>query len=195
MFQSRISLHTQMHVHSTIKHETETRQKRIDESSPGTSLQLPCPSQTWLGCLFESPLFFLNSSFISVSFLSTKSMRFLKLVVGKMRLLGRAGSAASTFCCTTSLLYLLNCKQTLQKKTTKAMKQAMPHMRKRPQKLFSERRLSSMGFVWTEHVSFDSHLSWILCSSPFSESCRIAVERSIASGESRWNACRSIRIR
>jgi hypothetical protein len=67
------------------------------------------------------------------------------------------------------------------------MKQAMPQMRKRPQKLL--RRSAAMSLPCGAHVPGFSHLSWMRCRSPFSDSVRIAVERSTARGESRWNAC------
>lgn len=78
----------------------------------------------------------------------------------------------------------------LQKKMLREMKHATPQIKNRPQKFLRERLLvSSTWVVWDEHEAKDSHLSWILCKSPFSESWRIAVDKSTARGESLWNAC------
>lgn len=143
-----------------------------------------CSSEPWLvGCLLGSFLFPLIISLISSSFLSTKPSRSLQQV-----LLKALGSVCPILDCCPSGLYLLNCKQTLHQKTVKAMTNAMPHIRNRPQKLLRERRASSIGLSWIEHPLRGSHLSCILWSSPFSDSWRIAVDKSVASRESRWNA-------
>lgn len=71
---------------------------------------------------------------------------------------------------------------------TRAMKQATPHRRYRPQKL---RRWSwsDSSSVLTELQELPvNHLSLIRWRSPFSERVRIAVDKSIARGESRGNA-------
>nr|GFD26045.1 hypothetical protein [Tanacetum cinerariifolium] len=68
------------------------------------------------------------------------------------------------------------------------MKHAIPQMRNRPQKLLKERLLVSISATCDEHELDANHLSWILCNSPFSESWRMAVDKSIARGESLWNA-------
>lgn len=131
-------------------------------------------SKTWLW----SPLFLLIASLFSDSFLSTKTIKSSKLGMCRVRLL-------QLRCLDVMVLVMRAVSTKLPthsaKKTTKARKQAIPQIRKRPHKLLSERRLSSMGFVWAKHPFLDSHLSWILWSSPFSESWRIAVDRSLAS--------------
>lgn len=72
----------------------------------------------------------------------------------------------------------------------RASTHANPHIAKRPEKLFSS-SLSTSNFVVCEvQALLISHLSWILCRSPLSDSFRIAVDKSTATGESRGNACR-----
>lgn len=70
----------------------------------------------------------------------------------------------------------------------RAMKQTIPHIRKRPQKLLSWSRSDSSSAFSMVQALFASHLSWIRWRSPFSESCKMAVDKSMAKGESRGNA-------
>lgn len=68
---------------------------------------------------------------------------------------------------------------------------ATPQMRNSAEKLCTSSRDDCRSSVAdSDDGPVDSHLSWILCRSPFSDSVRIAVDRSTASGESRWKACR-----
>lgn len=67
---------------------------------------------------------------------------------------------------------------------TRAIKQAIPQMRKRPQKLLSWRRSESISAFSKLQELRVIHLSWIRCRSPVSESCRMAVDMSTAKGES-----------
>ncbi|MFS7969742.1 hypothetical protein Hanom_Chr09g00812721 [Helianthus anomalus] len=70
----------------------------------------------------------------------------------------------------------------------RAMQQASPHMKNRPLKLFSSSR-STAAFAPCELQALRvSHLSWILCNSPFSDSFRMALDISTARGESRGKA-------
>jgi len=63
----------------------------------------------------------------------------------------------------------------------------MPLSRNRPQKFSSSSR-SIPCFAPSElHALLVSHLSWILCRSPFSDSFRMAVDMSTARGESLGN--------
>lgn len=83
---------------------------------------------------------------------------------------------------------LHNCCIICKKYTTRAMKQATPHIKKRPQKLLRWSRSDSSSAFSKLQLLFISHLSWIRCRSPFSASSRIALDKSTASGESRGNA-------
>lgn len=131
-----------------------------------------------------SLLFRLSLPLISASFLSTKSINSLKLVARSERLLRLESSGSSTFCSSHSGSYLRYCRHTLQKNMERAKKLAMPQMRNRPQKLVRESLVASTWLLFAEHPSSDSHLSWIRWRSPFSDSCRIAVDKSTARGES-----------
>ena len=118
-----------------------------------------------------------------------KSIKSLKLVELRRRE-GRTGrgSAGSISCSRASGAYLLYWWHTLPKNIARASTQAIPQIRNRPQKLLRESRESSACSDWVEQPSCESHLSWILWSSPFSESWSMAVDMSTARGESLWNA-------
>lgn len=81
-----------------------------------------------------------------------------------------------------------NCSIICKKYMERETRQAIPHIRKRPQKLLNRSRSESISASSKLQAFCMSHLSWIRCSSPFSESCRIAVDKSTAKGESRGNA-------
>ena len=83
---------------------------------------------------------------------------------------------------------LMYCRTILMRYKSRARKQAEPHSKKSPQKLLSGRRSTSCFAPSELHALLVSHLSWILCRPPFSDSFRIAVDMSIASGESRGKA-------
>ena len=67
-------------------------------------------------------------------------------------------------------------------------KQTEPHSKKRPQKLLRWRRSTSCFAPSELHALLVSHLLCILYRSPFSDSFRMAVDMSIANGESRGKA-------
>lgn len=87
---------------------------------------------------------------------------------------------------------LQNWRTIFRRYTRSASKQANPHMRKRPQKLLSWSRSTSSLAPCKLQGLLISHLSCILCRSPFSESFKIAVDMSTANGESWGNACPSV---
>ena len=148
---------------------------------------MDCPSELWLACRFLSLLFCLRISLISASFLSTNPIKSLKLDVRIVRLdLGR--SISSTSPSLASGLNLRYWQITLQKNIVSAMKHAMPQIRNRPQKLIRESWFESTWLICIEHSLRVSHLLWIFWRSPFSESWRMAVDKSTARGESLWNA-------
>ena len=130
-------------------------------------------------------LFSLSISLISASLLSTNTINFLRLrvLLGRLDLTGCI--SLSVF--SGSGLNLLYWQKILAKKMVRAMTHAMPHIRKRPQKLVKASLFESVSTV--EHSFLLSHLSWIFCRSPLSESWRMAVDKSMARGESLWNAC------
>lgn len=66
--------------------------------------------------------------------------------------------------------------------------QVIPLSRNRPQKLLIWRRSTSCFAPSELQALLISHLSWILWRFPFSDSFNIAVDMSIARGESRGNA-------
>lgn len=141
-----------------------------------------------LACLLLSLLLCPSISLISVSFLSTKSIQSLKLAENSARL-GLAGWISSTSATwPSSTANLRYWQSTLQKNIVRAMKQARPHIRNSPQKLLKESRLVSTSLICIEHSVRVSHLLWIFWRSPFSESWRMAVDKSTARGESLWNA-------
>lgn len=164
------------------------RNKQANNESLIQTGELGCPSELWPWCLLLSILFRLRISLISLSLLSTKVIKSLKLTERRVRLLGRIDSGSLISWSSGSGSYLRNWQYTLQKNAIRARKQATAHMRNRPQKLLSESWVSSDWLFCEEHPFLDSHLSWILWSSPFSDSWRIAVDRSTARGESLWNA-------
>jgi len=88
-----------------------------------------------------------------------------------------------------------NWKMICKKCKRRATKQAIPQMRKRPQKLLSWRRSESISALSKLQELRVIHLSWIRCRSPVSESCRMAVDISSAKGESRGNACHANKTR
>lgn len=71
----------------------------------------------------------------------------------------------------------------------RAEKQATPQIRKSPQKLLSWSWSDSSSVESELQTLCNSHLSWIRWRSPFSDSCRMAVDKSTANGESRGKAC------
>lgn len=81
-----------------------------------------------------------------------------------------------------------NCCIICKKYMKSATKQAIPQIRKRPQKLLSWSLSDSISVFSKVQVLRISHLSRIRWRSPFSDSCRIAVDMSTAKGESRGNA-------
>lgn len=158
----------------------------LEKSKNETVFQLFCPSEPGLvaiASLFEAAFFSLTMSLISVSFLSMICLRALKSLQIRVCSTGPGGWTGPP-----TALNLVYCKRILPKKNAKARKHATPLIRNRPQKLFSESWTASVGLSRPEHRSRGSHLSWIRWSSPFSDSWRIAVDKSTASGESRWNA-------
>lgn len=140
-------------------------------------------SKLWLCLRF---LLSLRISLTSDSLLSTNTIHFLRLgvLLGRLDLL-TGWISSSIF--SDSGMNLLYWQKILAKKIVRVMKHAMPHIRKRPQKLVRASLFESTSTV--VHSFLLSHLSWILCRSPLSESWRMAVERSTARGESLWNAC------
>lgn len=137
--------------------------------------------ELWLTCLLS--LLLLSFGLTSASFLSTK---FMKLVV-RLRRLVLTGSISSTSDWVSGL-NLRYCDSNRKKNTDRATKQAIPQIRNNPQKLLSDSWFTSTWFRFVEHSVRDSHLSWIFWRSPFSESWRMAVDKSTARGESLWNA-------
>lgn len=140
------------------------------------------PSVLWLACLLSFD-FLLSLSLTSASFLSTKSM---KLVV-RLRRLVLTGSICSTsdWVSGVNLRYW---NSTRKKNIERAIKQEMPQIKNNPQKLLNDSWFKSAWFKPREHSVRESHLSWIFWRSPFSESWRMAVDKSTARGESLWNA-------
>lgn len=80
------------------------------------------------------------------------------------------------------------CRARMQPWMASAARHAAPQRRNSAEKLCTRSRSGSRPVVDWGDCPFDSHLSWILCRSPFSDSARIAVDRSTARGESRGNA-------
>lgn len=140
----------------------------------------------WLRLLLL--LFCLSTSLISFSLLSTKSIKSLKLAdpifINRLDLLDWTSSSATSG----SGINFMYWQNTLTKNAIKARRHAMPHMRKRPQKLLRDSLFESISSSCAVQSCFRSHLSWIFCRSPFSESWRMAVDISTARGESLWNA-------
>lgn len=123
------------------------------------------------------------------SFVSTKSMRFLKLADRIEGLdLVEPDPISSTSPSTAAGRNLRYWQRILQKNTVRERKHATPQIRNRPQKLVRDSRSESTSFIWIEHSLCVSHLLWIFWRSPFSESWRMAVDKSTARGESLWNA-------
>lgn len=130
--------------------------------------------------------FLTSSSFLSTNWI--KSLKLFKLLI----LLGSVSpfGVPAEFPGSAVLLYWLYCQQILMKNMIRERTHIRPHMRKRPQKLLRLSRFDSMSVLSLLHPLRTSHLSWILWSSPFSDSVRIMVERSTARGESFWKACK-----
>jgi len=149
-----------------------------------------CPSELGLPCRLMSVLFGLIISLNGSSFLSIKPINFLRLVEQTERW-GLGGWISSTSASSpwSSGVNLRYWQMILQKNTTREMEHAMPQIRNRPQKLFRERWFSSISLPCAEQSACVSHLLWIFWRSPFSDSCRMAVDKSTARGESLWNAC------
>lgn len=149
---------------------------------------MDCSLVTWLLCCCLSLDFRLIAHLTSSSFLSTKEIKSLMLVnrIGRLKL--RSGSMLPT---SSWLLYLLYWQNILMKNTMRANKHARPQMRKRPQKLPRLNRFESISLSCELQPVRASHLSWILWRSPFSDSVRMAVDRSTARGESLGKACQS----
>ncbi|MFS8010163.1 hypothetical protein Hanom_Chr14g01293811 [Helianthus anomalus] len=74
----------------------------------------------------------------------------------------------------------------------RARKQTNPHIMNRPRKLVNSSWSTSNFVPWELHALLINHLSCILCSSPLSDSFKIAVDISAANGESRGKACDKI---
>ena len=74
------------------------------------------------------------------------------------------------------------------------MAQALPQSRKRPKKLLGWSWLDSISVLSSLQLLVVNHLSFIRCKSPFSDSCRIAVDKSGVRGESRGNAWLKVKI-
>lgn len=70
----------------------------------------------------------------------------------------------------------------------RASKQANPIMKNRPLNLFSSSLSTENSAPCELQALRSSHLLWIFCNSPVSDSLRMAFDISIASGESRWKA-------
>lgn len=81
-----------------------------------------------------------------------------------------------------------NCNIICTKYMKRAEKQATPQIRKSPQKLLSWSWSDSISVESELQALCNSHLSWIRCRSPFSDSCRMVVDKSTANGESRGKA-------
>jgi hypothetical protein len=77
------------------------------------------------------------------------------------------------------------------KKITRARTHASPQIRKRPQKL---ERLKEFDptFLSALHSELSNLSSWILWRFSFSDSVRIAVDKSSSKGESLGKACNTI---
>jgi hypothetical protein len=71
-----------------------------------------------------------------------------------------------------------------RKKITRARRHARPQMRKRPQKLDRLKEFDAAPLLSALHSVPLNHSSWILWRLPFSDSVRIAVDKSSARGES-----------
>jgi hypothetical protein len=69
------------------------------------------------------------------------------------------------------------------------MAHARPQTTKRPQKLERLKELELMLLSSVSHPLTLNHSSWILWRLPFSDSVRIAVDKSSARGESLGKAC------
>lgn len=78
-----------------------------------------------------------------------------------------------------------------RKKITRARAHASPQMRKRPQKLDRLKEFDPT-LLSAPHSVPANHSSWILWRLPFSDSVRIAVDKSSAKGESLGKACKKI---
>lgn len=73
------------------------------------------------------------------------------------------------------------------------MAHARPHTTKRPQKLDRLKEFELIPLSSDSHPFIPlNHSSWILWRSPFSDSVRIAVDKSSARGESLGKACSRI---
>jgi len=79
-----------------------------------------------------------------------------------------------------------------RKKITRATRHARPQMRKRPQKLDRLKEFDAAPLLSALHSVALNHSSWILWRLPFSDSARIAVDKSSARGESLGKACNRI---
>lgn len=138
-------------------------------------------------------LFRLSLSLTSASLISTNFLKSLKLVVRLGIRPGKGLDLEKSVCSWTtspsSEPYFLYWRHALIKNRIRARKHAMPQIRKRPQKLLRDNWLELSLLIFAVQSLCSSHLSWIFCRSPFSESWRMEVDKSTARGESLWNAC------
>lgn len=87
-------------------------------------------------------------------------------------------------------LYLIYWRIVRTKNSKKAVTVKVPHKRYKPQKLLMRRRLGSESrLLSATQVRLQNHFCWISCNFPLSTSLRIAVEKSMARGESLLKAC------
>ena len=132
-----------------------------------------------LGCWVPFGLC-LRAFFTSSSFLSTNDINDLMVV----SLADRLTIWGSGYWTSTWLLYLLYWQNMRRKKITRARRHARPQMRKRPQKLDRLKEFEAAPLLSALHSVPLNHSSWILWRLPFSDSVRIAVDKSSARGES-----------
>lgn len=126
----------------------------------------------------------LNAFLMASSFLSMKSKKWKMTWV--QPLFGGSQVDAGSLC---FLLKRINCQTDLRKNNIRDATVATPQTRNNPQKLLKWSWSGSEFMpLWTMQLVLQNHFLWILCSSPFSESLSIAVDISIARGESLGNA-------
>lgn len=128
---------------------------------------------------------FLNRFLISSSFSSINDRNVWIREDFDLDVIWPLGSSSSS----SGVWWRRNCFTVSAKYTIRATKQAMPQTRKSPQKLFNSSLFTSSCVSCVLQAFLISHLSWIFCKSPFSESFSKAVDMSTANGESWGNAC------
>lgn len=129
----------------------------------------------------------INILLIASSFSSMKSTKlYMDWENRELHELEEDKGEGGTACC---FLYRTNWRTTLSRKMRSAVRLKTPHSRYRPQKLIKWSWLGSDSrFFSPGQPILQNHFSWIFRSSPLSESFKIAVDMSIARGESLWKA-------